>query len=208
MSLSREHIRRFPRVEATFPVEFEVNETTGQAEAASLGGGGLFIGVDQSLAPGTEMKLRFRAARHLPFMEARAAVRYQVSNGGAGLEFTDIAPRDQERLLRLIHHRNGDKRRYPRAPLATQVEHESGTFIGFSRDVSVGGMFIETGNVLAPGSALHLRFNIDDGPICKAAAEVRYEVRRLGVGVCFTRISPEDEKRIEAFVARAASKDA
>jgi c-di-GMP-binding flagellar brake protein YcgR len=204
MNTTYQYARKFPRVEAAFPVDYEVNETSGKAEAASLGGGGLFVGILHSLSPGTEMKLRFRAAKHLPLIEARAQVRYQVSSRGVGLEFTEIEPSDRDRLLRLIHHRNGDKRRFPRAPLATQVEHESGSFIGFCKDVSVGGMFIETENPLLPGTVLQLRFNLDDGPICRAAAEVRYEVKRLGVGVCFTSISPDDQMRIESYVAKAA----
>ncbi len=165
----------------------------------------MFVGLAQPLSPGTEMKLRFRPAKHMPLMEANARVRYHVPGKGVGIEFTEIAANDRDRILHLIHHRGEDGRRYPRAPLATQVEHEGGVFIGFSKDISSRGMFIETANSLPPGSALHIRFNVDNGPICRVTGEVRYEVKRLGIGVHFTQISPEDQKRIDAFVTQNAS---
>jgi c-di-GMP-binding flagellar brake protein YcgR len=202
MSKRFDKLRRFPRVKAAFSVNFEVNAKSGQAEAESLGGGGLFVGIAQTFSPGTEMKLRFRAAKHLPLIEAHAKVRYEVPGKGVGLEFTQIEATDRDRILHLVHHRAEDNRRYPRAPLAAQVEHEGGVFIGFSKDISAGGMFIETANALSPGSTLQIRFNVDNGPICKAVGEVRYEVKRLGVGIRFTHVSPEDQKRIDAFVAQ------
>jgi uncharacterized protein (TIGR02266 family) len=206
MTTNDDNLRKFPRVDATFAVDYEMNDKPGRTGSLNLGGGGIFMGIAQPLEPGTEIKLRFRAAKHLPIIEARAQIRYHVPGKGVGLEFIGIDDKDRERILRLVHHRDEDQRTYPRVPLASQVEHDGGSFIGFSKDISTGGMFVETKDTLPPGAALRVRFNLDEGPICKAAGEVRYEVTRLGIGLRFTHISPEDQKRIEAYVARLATK--
>ena len=185
----------------SFPVECKVGNETFHARASTLGGGGLFIGATRQLAPGTQISLRFRPAKHLPFIPAQGRVIYQVPNQGAAIEFTEIAREHRHLLLRLIHHKTGDRRRYPRVRLATQIESEEGMSLGFSRDVSTGGMFIETKEPLAVGTMVNLRFHLDGTtPIVVAEAEVVYQVAKLGMGVLFLNLSPEDRERIEAYV--------
>jgi c-di-GMP-binding flagellar brake protein YcgR len=196
------HARKYPRIPVDLPVEFSADSGEDRGRALVMGGGGMFLGVAQPLVPGTDLAVRFRPAKHLPLVEAKARVCYLVAGQGIGIEFTEINPEDRKHILRLIHHRKGDQRRFPRVPLATQVQHDAGTLIGFSRDVSTGGMFIETNQALDPGTQLSLRFHLgNEEPIVKAEAEILYQISKVGIGLRFTEVSPEDYERIRAYVS-------
>jgi c-di-GMP-binding flagellar brake protein YcgR len=195
--------RKYPRVQVKLAIEYTCGGGTLRGRVLTLGGGGLFLELPEPVASGTELTLRFRPAKHLPVVEAKARVCYQVPGEGVGIEFTEMSPEHRDIILRLIHHRLADNRRLPRTLFATQVEHEGGVFIGFTRDISVGGMFIETKETVAAGSKLKLRFNLGDGgPVVIATGEARYTVPKLGIGVQFLALSPDDQRRIDRFVAQ------
>lgn len=198
--------RKYPRISVDLPVDYSLESGEDRTRALMMGGGGLFLGVSQSLEPGTIVTIRFRPAKHLPVVEAKARVCYLVAGKGVGIEFTEIAPEHRNFILRLIHHRKGDPRRFPRVPLAAQVQFAEGSLIGFSRDVSTGGMFVETNRALEPGARMNLRFHLEpDEPIVKAEAEVLYEVPRMGIGLQFTKVAPEDLARVRTYVAEKES---
>jgi hypothetical protein len=105
-------------------------------------------------------------------------------------------------ILRLVHRRLEEKRQHPRAPLATQVEYPAGTLIGFSKDISMGGMFIELTQPIPVGTRLNVLFHLEDGgDAVRSEAEVKYSVLKLGVGVQFVKLEAADRKRIETYVA-------
>ncbi len=202
------HIRRFPRVKVNLPVDFTLGSAAGHTRATNLGGGGLFLGILEKLIPDTELALHFHPARHLSAVDARGRVRHQIPEQGVGIEFSEIKPEDRTAILRLILHRLGDKRRHPRAPLAVQVEHAGGVSIGLSRDISVGGMFIETKESIPGEPEPRLRFNLDDnGPIVTATAKIAYECEKLGMGLEFTELSRADRERIDAYVAKSETRN-
>lgn len=202
--MEQDHHRKYPRVPAEITVEITSGSTKEKKQATMIGGGGLFLGTAQMIEPGTEMTVRFRPARHLPVIEARARVCYLVREEGLGIEFTQIDPKHREMILRLVHRRMEEKRQYPRAPLATQVEYLEGTLIGFSKDISVGGMFIELTKSIPVGTRLQVLFHLEDGgDAVKTEAEVMYAVLKLGVGVRFFKLESSERKRIEAYVAAA-----
>jgi c-di-GMP-binding flagellar brake protein YcgR len=197
------HARKYPRIPVDLPVHYAREETDEEARATMLGGGGMFVGTSQIVPPGTPLTVRFRPAKHLPVMEAKARVCYCLDGQGIGIEFTRIDPQHRQYILRLIHHRTGERRRFPRVPLATQVQHGEGSFVGFSRDISTGGMFVETNQHLDPGIKLNLRFHLEiDSPIVMAEAEVLYQVPKVGIGLHFAELSQEDFERIRDFVSR------
>ncbi len=201
--MEQTYFRHYPRIMTNFPVQCTTDDGTHRARALILGGGGLFLGISRQIPLDAKLSLRFRPAKHLPMIVAQAKVRYQLPEQGIGIEFTEIKPEDRHAILRLIYHRMIDKRQYPRAPLATQVKHESGTSLGLSREVSADGMFIETDKPVPVNSKLDLLFHLDDeGPVVRAQAEVLHVIAKLGMGVRFTEISPADRSRIEAYVAR------
>ena len=204
--LRKKDLRKYPRVAARFPVEYSVGEKTVRAHASTLGGGGLFIDDGQQLQPlGTEIQVRFRPAKHLPYFQARARICYVVEGKGGGVEFTDISLGDRQLILRLIHHKTANRREAPRIPLATQIHIDDSMALAFSRDLSVGGMFIETKLPCEIGTPIDLRFHLsDDTPVVIASALVRYVVANMGMGVQFTEMEWEDRNRIKHFVAASA----
>lgn len=183
-----------------------MGEKTVRTHASTLGGGGLFIEDGQQLQPlGAEIQVRFRPAKHLPYFQARARICYVVEGKGSGIEFTNIVPEDRQLILRLIHHKTANRRESPRVPLATQINIEDSMALAFSRDLSVGGMFIETKVPCEVGTPIDLRFHLnEDTPVVIASALVRYLVPNMGMGVQFTEMEWEDRNRIRRFVAALA----
>ena len=75
--------------------------------------------------------------------------------------------------------------------------------LAFSRDLSLGGMFIDTRHPSPLGTEIDLRFHLNDGqPIVVAVAVVKYHVAKLGMGIEFTELTRADRKRVEAYVTR------
>ena len=174
-----------------------------------LGGGGLFLTITQQLAADTKISIGFQPARHLPQVRATVKVCCQIADMGTGVVFTEIRPEDRQMILRLVLHRMVEKRQYPRRDFVTQVGYNSGTFLGFSRSVSAGGMFIETKEPLTENSKLNVAFNLEDGgPIIRVTAEIRYVVTKLGIGVQFVDLSASDRSRIDAYASKSEPGDA
>jgi uncharacterized protein (TIGR02266 family) len=200
--VTRKENRKYPRVPARFAVDCRIGDKTVRARAAILGGGGIFLELADAPVPGTEVMLRFRPAKHLPFIKTKAVVRYHLAGQGVALEFIELSTEDRHMILRLVEHQKGDRRKFPRVRLATQVESEAAVMLTYSRDVSRGGMFVETTTPLPTGSILTLRFNLDDQTSVVAKAVVTYQVRKFGMGVQFLDLTPESRKCIEDYVAR------
>ncbi len=189
--------RQYPRERTDLHVEFKLAGEVHHTKALSLGAGGLFLETTADIAPGNKIPVRFRAAKHLPFIETQARVRHRVRGKGVGIELSEIKPEDQQRILRLVLHHVEEKRQHPRKPFVTQVEYTGGTFLGSSKDISVGGMFIETKENLSEGSEIKLRFYLDDGgAIVIVTAQARFVLQHSGVGVSFLDLSPADAQRI------------
>ncbi|MFB3920186.1 MAG: PilZ domain-containing protein [Terriglobia bacterium] len=201
--MRRRHVRKYPRVPAEFPVDCSTEEKTVHGRAATLGGGGLFVQLPEDFRQGAAIDVRFRPARHLPFLEAKGRICYVIPGKGSGVEFVEISPEQQHLILRLIHHKTANRRKFPRVSLATQIYTQDEMSLAFSRDVSMGGMFIETQTPSPLGTEIDLRFHLNDGePIVVATAVVKYHVAKLGMGIQFSELSLDDRKRIEAYIAR------
>lgn len=186
------------------PADCVAGETRFPANIVVLGGGGLLLEVSRQLLPDTELKIRFQPAQHLKAVEVTARVRYYLTGQGTGVEFTEITDEDRHAILQVIFRRMSYKPRHPRKKFVTEVEHHAGTFLGFSRDISIGGMFIETRTPLPEGSEIKIRFRLDDGgPAIEVEVEVRYAIRDLCMGIEFVDLPPSDQKRIEAVVGKA-----
>jgi c-di-GMP-binding flagellar brake protein YcgR len=199
--MGKAHARRYPRLSARVVVDYTVGEKCFRGIANTLSGGGLFLTCLDGLEPGKEISVRFRPARHLPVIQAKANVRYIVAEEGAAVAFTEIGPDDQNKLLRLIHQKTGDRRLLRRALLATQVECDECMSLAFSRDISLGGMFVETTDPLPVGSTLTVRFNLDHkDKVVAAKAHVAYIIEKMGMGILFTELEPEDRAAIIEYV--------
>ena len=157
LPLKPQQTRKYPRVRAKFRVNCTVGNQTFPARASTLGGGGLFLDTDRPLAKGTEVHARFRPAKHLPQIEAKARVCYVLRGRGVALEFMGLTPDQLQILLRMIHRKPSDRRDFARAPLATQIQSQDCMALAFARNVGEGGMFIETKDPLPLGVKLNLR---------------------------------------------------
>jgi hypothetical protein len=200
-------LRRFPRSKVDFLVTYETGGKKRRARAMMLGGNGLLLQVSESLLPGTELTVRFCADKRRPPIEAIADVRYHSRVTGLGVEFKRIKPQDRKTVLDTVLSSLRNKRINPPKPLVVQVQHDEGSFLAFSRNISVGGMFVATKDVmLVPGSGIALRFPMDDaGPTIATQAEVRYAVATQGMGTKFLGIKQEDLSRIDMYVTKGES---
>ena len=70
------------------------------------------------------------------------------------------------------------------------------------RDLSVGGLFLETGETRALGTTVRLEFLVQEGAI-PAEAVVRYVRPGSGMGLKFTSVHREDAPRLTALVNRS-----
>ena len=104
-----------------------------------------------------------------------------------------------------------EKRSTPRAEVTTEVSFESETnfYVGFTADISTGGLFVVTWNTVPIGTSITLNFTV---PPSNREIKVDGIVRWVrehnpndpdlwpGMGIQFEDLSPEQAKAIEAFV--------
>ena len=69
------------------------------------------------------------------------------------------------------------------------------------RDMSMGGLFIETPDTKAAGSLTRLHFLVQEGQI-RADAVVRHAKSGVGVGLRFTSLNEQDRPKLAALLAR------
>jgi uncharacterized protein (TIGR02266 family) len=102
------------------------------------------------------------------------------------------------------------KRVAARVAMQTQVDlsSDSNFFTGFSTNISEGGLFVATVNVLPPGTPVDVTFSLPAGTRLSVKGEVRWtrEVNDRtpevfpGVGVRFTEVDPAVVSQIKTFV--------
>ena len=102
---------------------------------------------------------------------------------------------------------NGDRRSSPRIAIEAELGFESETnfFNGFSEDLSDGGLFIATYNVLPIGREIIVKFGLPEGREITTEARVVW-VREPhgdvspGMGVQFLDLDEEDHAAILRFI--------
>ncbi len=98
-----------------------------------------------------------------------------------------------------------------RVPLQTQVDlsSDSNVFTGFSTNLSEGGLFVATVNLLPVGTQVDLTFTLPGNAKVSVRGEVRW-TRELddrtpevfpGVGVRFVDLSPQAANALHRFIA-------
>jgi hypothetical protein len=100
-----------------------------------------------------------------------------------------------------------EKRQYRRAKLIVQVQcvalnRESQAV---TRDVSVGGMFLNERDPFPAHSIVGLSFRLKPGGVLMACrGEVAYAIKDVGMGVMFKDLPDDVRAAIEQFVAEAS----
>jgi uncharacterized protein (TIGR02266 family) len=98
-----------------------------------------------------------------------------------------------------------EKRVHPRVSLEASVDFNSGSnfFTGQAKDISVGGLFLETPAAVQVGMPLMLRLEILNKKL-NIEAEVTWVMldgkRQVGIGARFLKLAEADRKHIEAFM--------
>ena len=100
-----------------------------------------------------------------------------------------------------------ERRQYRRVKLVAQVQCEAldRNEIMVTRDVSVGGMFINARFPIPIDSELTLTFRLYPAePAMACRAKVMFSRIGLGMGIQFTDLSPQDQEKLQKFVDEAA----
>ncbi len=101
-----------------------------------------------------------------------------------------------------------ERRRHDRARLIIDLyfEGHEGTGVANTRDISAGGLYMNTQTVLPQGTLLTLRLPLGDEPLV-VRSRVVYSNPGRGVGVEFCDLTNEQRARIEEAIRRASSQD-
>ncbi len=97
-----------------------------------------------------------------------------------------------------------DRRRYDRARLIVDVyfDGKDATGVASTKDISVGGFYMNTQASLPEGALLLVRIPLADGRQIVANAEVVYNDPAGGVGLRFQGLSQENQSLIESELGR------
>jgi hypothetical protein len=104
-----------------------------------------------------------------------------------------------------------ERRKAPRVPVLTQVETqgELATALGRSRDISVGGLQIETPETFTEGAVVIVRFFLPGQPRpIETAGRVVRVASGKSMGICFMGLRRVDEERIVAYIQQMEQVDA
>ena len=79
-----------------------------------------------------------------------------------------------------------EKRKHPRMPCSAPIEYatQDGTFRNLSRDVSIGGLFVETWDAFSVGEKITVTLPVEKQKPVKLKGEV-VRVERQGIGIAF-----------------------
>jgi uncharacterized protein (TIGR02266 family) len=103
-----------------------------------------------------------------------------------------------------------ERRKARRISIEAEIGFQSDTnfFMGFSEDISTGGLFIATYDTRPMGSLINVNFTLPSGHLISTDGVVRW-IREYnettpdtppGMGIQFENLSPQDKEAIEMFV--------
>ncbi len=126
----------------------------------------------------------------------------------AGATFFLQKPIDRQRLTMLLKAAQGkmieNRRRFVRVPLRTEVRCQVGqqNFTGTSVNLSQGGILVELGRILAPGTSVRLSFRLPGTqPMIEATGVVARADEKLRIGVRFTQMASRDIQLIRDLIS-------
>lgn len=185
-------------------IDFSCGGRTTKETGRLLGVAAMVVETGRREPQNTEVELRFRPQPDSPQIVARGVVAAQLDAGGLRVHITDLPEEHRRHLLQLLYPPGVDRRAARRASLVTQIRTivDGETLVGYTRDISTGGVFVEAENPPAKGSEVTLRFKLKpEAPIHEARATVVYNLDGEGMGLRFVDLAPELRAAIEAFVA-------
>lgn len=174
-----------------------------QSKGTLLGVDALLLETNEPVPENTEVELRFQPTPQSPLVPARGIVAGQVAGEGLRVRITDLAEEHRRHILELFHLPGLERRASKRVSLVTQIRTVVGgrTLVGYSKNISTGGIFIETETPAEKGTELVLRFKLKpEGEILEVRAVVAYRVVDEGMGLRFVNLPEALHQAIAAFV--------
>jgi Tfp pilus assembly protein PilZ len=98
-----------------------------------------------------------------------------------------------------------ERRRAERVPINEEFSKDESTGATWVSDLSIGGVFVHTAELLPIGMGVDLRFTVllDDPLVIEAVGKVvRHSRHPLGIGVQFSDLTPEMRERVELVLSR------
>lgn len=187
-----------------FTVEFSSGGKTAKVKGSLLGAAALVLEPKRRPPLESEVEVHFQPRPNSPRITAKGVVDGHVGKKQIRVKFTDIAAEHRRHLLELLYPNGDDRRGARRVSLVTQMRTivDEETLVGYTRDISTGGIFVETEQPPPKGSEVNLRFKLGpDSPILGARATVAYILPDEGMGLKFLDLAPEVHQAIEEFVS-------
>ena len=103
---------------------------------------------------------------------------------------------------------NFNRRASPRVVLGIPISYRSGQTIASALTLNIGkgGLAIRTMSPLAPESPVHVKFRLPGrGGDIEGDARVAWSDRKVGMGLRFERLDPDDQAAIDGFVDKGTS---
>ena len=97
---------------------------------------------------------------------------------------------------------DSDRRQSRRGTLYTEVKYEGAGIRAETRisDISLSGVFIDALSPLPVGAVLSLSFTLPGGQRVATEGVVVHSQPRIGMGIAFTNLTPEDAKLIKEAI--------
>ncbi len=111
------------------------------------------------------------------------------------------APKILPALAPYLFPASFDRRLNLRVPLGVPVSYRSGRTIAtaVSLNLGRGGLAVRTLNPLSPGLLVELKFRLPGKSEIEVRGRVVWADRKVGMGVQFERVSPADQRAIDAL---------
>lgn len=190
---------------AGLSVEFTCGGKTSKEKGRLVGAAAMVVETRRREPLDAAAELRFRPRPSSPLIEAKGFVSAHLDDG-VRVHFTEISDPHRKHLLELLFPPGAERRTARRVSLVTQMRTVVGgrQLVGYTRDVSLGGIFVETENPPERGTEVSLRFKLtEDGPIHEARATVVYSMGGEGMGLRFWQLSPAVREAIELFIGQS-----
>ncbi|MGH9804529.1 MAG: PilZ domain-containing protein [Candidatus Acidiferrales bacterium] len=189
---------------AGLSVEFTCGGKTSKEKGRLVGAAALVVETPRREPLDTAAEVRFQPRPNSPLIEAKGFISAHDKNG-VRVHFTEISDAHRKHLLELLFPPGSERRTSRRVSLATQMRTIVGgrQLVGYTRDISVGGAFVETELSPERGTEVTLRFKLtEDGPIHEARATVVYSIGGEGMGLRFWELAPSVREAIELFIGQ------
>lgn len=187
-ALMKRERRRNVRLPVEIPVTFIYEKGAGQQKTVTvdLSEGGMAVRLSKHPSQGA-FRIRFKLPGNQGEIECRGEVAWENGSGAAGVRFVDLPGHSQRQL---------------KAWLNTQLpegERDDPPVRGKLTDLSLGGCYLETAAPLPLRTRIVLSMRLAEVEV-QAVGVVRIMHPELGMGVEFTRNTPEQKQQIEQFI--------